>query len=103
MRILIAAVSLALLAGCSTYGKPVTQAQLDDIKQGTTTKEDLIGSFGPPLMVTKNSDGTQIMSWGYAKVGFAGSSYKNQGLSVVLDASGKVSSFTTTETGSPYQ
>ncbi len=101
-RLLILAAAFVLTA-CSTYGKPVTQEQLDKIERGVTTRGDLVSSFGAPLMVTKNSDGTEIMSWGYAKVGFAGSSYKNQGLSVVLDASGKVSSYTTTETGNPYQ
>ena len=94
-------VAVCLLAACSTYGKPVTQAQLDQIQQGVTTKDDLLSSFGKPLTVTKNSDGTQIMSWGYAKVGFAGSSYSNQALSVVLDSSGKVASFTSSDTSNP--
>lgn len=94
-------VAVCLLAACSTFGKPVTRAQLDQIQQGVTTKDDLLSSFGKPLTVTKNSDGTQIMSWGYAKVGFAGSSYSNQALSVVLDSSGKVVSFTSSDTSTP--
>jgi len=95
--------AVALLAACTTYGKPVTQDQLDAIKQGVTTREDLLSSFGKPLATARNSDGSQVMSWGYAKVGFAGSSYRNQALSVVLDSSGKVVSYTTTETANPYQ
>lgn len=92
------------LAACATqYGRPVTQGQLDQIKQGVTTENELIGSFGKPLAKSRNSDGTQVMSWGYAKVGFVGSSYSNQALSVILDSSGKVVSFTTTETANPYQ
>lgn len=101
MKKVFTLVAVCLLAACSTFGKPVTQAQLDQIQQGVTTKDDLLRSFGKPLTVTKNSDGTQIMSWGYAKVGFAGSSYSNQALSVVLDSSGKVTSFTSSDTSTP--
>ena len=101
MKKVFTLVAVCLLAACSTFGKPVTQAQLDQIQQGVTTKDDLLSSFGKPLSVTKNSDGTQIMSWGYAKVGFAGSSYSNQALSVVLDSSGKVTSFTSSDTSTP--
>lgn len=104
MRKIFVLLAACVLASCATqYGKPVTQAQLDQIKQGVTTKNDLLSSFGNPLTTSSNSDGTQIMSWGYAKVGFAGSSYSNQALSVIIDSSGKVVSFTTTETTNPYQ
>lgn len=91
------------LSACTTYGTPITDAKVSQIKQGVTTKDDLLSRFGKPLAVARNSDGTQVMSWGYAKVGFAGSSYSNQALSVILDGSGKVLSFTTSETGNPYQ
>ncbi|WP_145186127.1 hypothetical protein [Pseudomonas sp. URMO17WK12:I11] len=103
MKKFVTLLAACVLAACTTYGKPVTQAQLDQIKQGVTTKEELLSSFGKPLASTRNSDGTQILSWGYAKVGFAGSSYANQGLSVVLDADGKVVSYTTTEMSNPYR
>lgn len=104
MKKIIMLAAACLLAACSTqYGKPVTEAQLDAIKQGVTTKDDLLASFGPPLATARNSDGTQVMSWGHAKVGFAGSSYSNQALSVILDSSGKVVSFTTTDMANPYR
>lgn len=92
-----------LIAACSTYGRPVTQEQLDLIKKGETTQADLMSSLGSPLVIARNSDGGQVMSWAYAKVGFAGSSYTNQSLTVTLDPSGKVSSYTTTDTGNPYR
>lgn len=104
MRKIVMLVAACALAACATqYGKPVTQEQLDQIKQGVTTKSDLVSSFGSPLTTSRSSDGTQIMSWGYAKVGFAGSSYSNQALTVILDSSGKVISYTTTDTASPYR
>ncbi|MGF6595200.1 hypothetical protein [Pseudomonas sp. 2835] len=103
MQKIIILIAACLIAACTTYGKPVTDAQLAAIKQGVTTKGELLASFGPPLATARNSDGTQVMSWGYAHVGFAGSSYKNQALSVILDASGKVVSYTTTDTANPYR
>lgn len=91
-----------VLAACTTqYGNPITDSQLAQIKKGETTKSQLLSALGQPLTTARNSDGTQIMSWGYAKVGFAGSSYRNQGLSVILDENGKVVSYTTTDTASP--
>ncbi|MCO7575353.1 MULTISPECIES: hypothetical protein [Pseudomonas chlororaphis group] len=103
MKKIITLIAACIVSACTTYGKPVTDAQLDAIKQGVTTKDDLLASFGQPLATARNSDGTQVMSWGYAHVGFAGSSYKNQALSVILDASGKVVSYTTTDMANPYQ
>lgn len=103
MKKVMTLLAACVLAACTTYGKPVTQAQLDQIKQGVTTKEELLTSFGKPLASTRNSDGTQVLSWGYTKVGFAGSSYANQGLSVVLGADGKVVSYTTTDMSNPYK
>ena len=103
MNRILTLVAACLLSACSTHGKPVTQAQLDQIKQGVTTREELLGSFGNPLAVARNSDGTEAMSWGYSQIGFAWTSYKNQALSVVLDSSGKVVSYTTSETANPYQ
>lgn len=104
MKKIITLIAACLMSACATqYGQPVTDAQLDAIKQGVTTKDDLLATFGKPLATARNSDGSQVMSWGYAHVGFAGSSYKNQALSVILDASGKVVSYTTTDTGNPYR
>lgn len=103
MKRIVPLLAAAFISACTTYGKPVTDAQLDAIKQGITTKDELLASFGPPLATARNSDGTQVLSWGYAHVGFAGSSYKNQALSVILDSSGKVVSYTTTNTANPYK
>lgn len=103
MKKILTIIAACVLSACTTYGKPVTDAQLNAIKKGVTTKEELLESFGQPLAVSRNSDGTQVMSWGYAHVGFAGSSYKNQALSVILDASGKVVSYTTTDMANPYR
>lgn len=103
MKKIITLIAACAISACATYGKPVTDAQLDSIKQGVTTKGDLLATFGQPLATARNSDGTQVMSWGYSHVGFGGSNYKNQALSVILDASGKVVSYTTTDMANPYR
>ncbi|MGQ3824196.1 MULTISPECIES: hypothetical protein [Pseudomonas] len=104
MRTLSIILASLVLSACTTqYGNPITDSQLAQIKKGETTKAQLLSSFGQPLATARNSDGTQVMSWGHAKVGFAGSSYKNQGLSVILDENGKVVSYTTTDMASPYR
>jgi len=93
---LITAALIVLLSACSTYGTPITQDKLAGIKQGETTRSEAVAILGQPLATTSNSDGTQVLSWGYSRVGFAGSSVKSQGLSVILDARGIVKSYSIT-------
>ena len=74
MRTLSIILASLVLSACTTqYGNPITDSQLAQIKKGETTKAQLLSSFGQPLATARNSDGTQVMSWGHAKVGFAGS------------------------------
>lgn len=94
MRKLIAVTALfAVLAGCASSGHKITQGQIDQIVQGQTTQDDLIAIFGPPMGEQYNSDGTRVLTWAYAYVGFAGVGTEAQGLSVVLGPDGKVSGF----------
>jgi len=101
MRKILIAAALILAAGCASHGRPITQAQIDQIEEGKTTKQELLASFGKPVVTSRNSDGTEIIGWAYAKVGFAGSSYQNQSLTVTLDPQGKVLRYTTSEVGDP--
>lgn len=101
-KICVFVVALLLTACATTGGSPISQQQVEAIKQGQTTREDLLSAFGKPLVRSKNSDGTEILSWGYAKVGFAGSSYENQSLSVIFGPDGKVVSYTTSQMANPY-
>jgi len=88
-----------LISACSTYGQPVTQAQLAQIKKGETTQADLLSEFGKPVSVTRNLDGSQVMTWAYVHVGLAGYNYKNQSFAVTLDPQGKVTNYTQTDAG----
>lgn len=99
MRILIALALIAALVGCATSGKKITQAQLDQVVSGKTTRSDLIGLFGPPTTEVFNSDGTQVLALVYAHVGFMGIGTEAQGLSMIIGPDGTVNGYS--RTGSP--
>lgn len=101
MRKILIAAALILTAGCASHGRPITKAQIDQIEEGKTTKQDLLASFGRPVVTSRNSDGSEIIGWAYAKVGFAGSSYENQSITVTLDPQGKVLNYTTSDISDP--
>ncbi|HEY0289882.1 MAG TPA: hypothetical protein VGC62_23215 [Pseudomonas sp.] len=102
IKMLVIAAAMVLAACATTGGHPISQQQIEAIKQGQTTRDDLLSVFGKPLVRSKNSDGTEVLAWGYAKVGFAGSSYENQSLSVIFGPDGKVVSYTTSQIANPY-
>ncbi|MNQ84260.1 hypothetical protein D3C85_993820 [compost metagenome] len=90
-----AAIVLAL-AGCATSGTKITQGQLNQVVSGQTTHSDLVRLFGPPTSEVYSSDGTQVMGWGYAHVGFAGIGTEIQGVSMIIGPDGTVSGYTRT-------
>ncbi len=58
---------LIFLPGCATCGKIIDQDKISQIKQGTTTEQEVIQLLGNPYMKTLNSDGKTIMLYHYAK------------------------------------
>lgn len=99
-RILLLAL-VCTLSACSTFGRPITQAQLGQIVPGVTTEADLVKSLGSPLLVVEDSYEKEIMSWGYRRSGFAGIGFKVQSLVVTFDTKGKVQDFMMTEKTEP--
>lgn len=91
----IVVIALAL-AGCATSGTKITQGQLNQVVSGQTTRSDLVRLFGPPTSEVYGSDGTQVMGWGYAHVGFAGIGTEIQGVSMITGPDGTVSGYTRT-------
>lgn len=85
-----------LLVACASSGKPISQSNIDQIVQGETTRSELVSMFGSPMSETVNSDGSVILTWAYAYVGFAGVGTETQGLSVVIGPDGRVVSHTKT-------
>ena len=96
MRTFVAVIALAALIGCATSGRKITQAQLDQVVSGQTTRSELIALFGPPTSEVYSSDGSQILGWGYAHVGFMGTNTEVQGVSMVIGADGTVTGYTRT-------
>lgn len=94
MRWMILALALA---GCVTsYGTPIQQASVDQIQVGQTSRQDVVGMFGPPIAVSRNHDGSEILSWAYASTGLT-SRRVTQTLTVTFDQGGTVSDFTQSE------
>lgn len=102
MRHIVALFASLVLAGCVTqHGTPITQDQIAQIKQGATTKTDLLSLLGRPISSAQNSDGTEVVTWSYARV--APGVYENQAITVILAADGTVASYTVSNIGSPYR
>lgn len=99
MKTILILTAAVLLSACASHGQPITQEQVARVVEGQTTRDELIASFGPPTVVTRNSGGGEILSWGHAKIGFAGSSYKNQTMTAVIGPDGKVVSYSTSDIG----
>jgi hypothetical protein len=96
MRTIIALAIILTMTACATSGRKITQDQLAQVVSGQTTRVDLIAMFGPPTSEVYSSDGTQILGWGYAHVGFMGTNTEVQGVSMVIGADGIVTGYTRT-------
>ncbi|MHC4661176.1 MAG: hypothetical protein ACYS8W_05755 [Planctomycetota bacterium] len=60
----IALAFIAILAcGCSTtqvkIGKKISAADINGIEKGTTTRAEIIGKFGAPASIMRNSEGVE--------------------------------------------
>ncbi len=74
-----------LIAGCASSGKEMSQANLDKIIVGTTTKNQMIQMFGSPLSQSYGTEGKLSMIWYYVYVGPFGTGMQNQNLAVLFD------------------
>lgn len=101
MRILLVSFLLAVLSACATVGKPISDEDVRSIKVGETTASVLYARFGKPLYTSRSSDGSQVLSWGYAHINpYAGKNI-NKSLAVIMSDDDTVSSFTVTDMGTP--
>lgn len=90
MRSVFLLLMAVTLAGCATSGSRISQSQMDRIVTGQTTRDEMISVFGPPNTETVNADGSSVLGWGYAHIGFAGIGTEVQGMAVVINPEGKV-------------
>ena len=101
MRILYTCALTLILSGCAASGQKVTQQQIDQVQAGRTTTAQLIDLFGEPNTRVYNSDGSQILAWGYAYVGFAGIGTEVQSVSMIIGPDGTVQGYSRSGTN-PY-
>ena len=64
-----------------------------DLRTGGSFGKQLIDLFGEPNTRVYNSDGSQILAWGYAYVGFAGIGTEMQSVSMVIGPDGTVQGY----------
>ena len=97
------------LIGCATatniVGRPISQENVDRIKTGKTTKEDILLWFGEPFSTTKDDQGNITFVYSYLNtsatcgVGNCDSNTQQQTLIVFIGSNGKVSKFQNTTGG----
>lgn len=85
---------LLSLTGCAHVGEPIDQLAVSQIVKGKTTKAELLDMFGPPLVVSSNSDNTETLAWSHVSIGAFGSGYQQQSFTAVLNEAGVVTSYT---------
>ncbi len=55
------------LVGCSTYGRKVDQSNLEKIKKGETTREEVLQLIGSPDQIMKDGNGNITMHYMYVR------------------------------------
>jgi outer membrane protein assembly factor BamE (lipoprotein component of BamABCDE complex) len=112
-QILIAFICLVLV-GCATTGTKIDQNKIGQIKEGVTTKEEVIALMGKPFMQNLTSDGKIVMMYQYAKIKnraanfipvvnvlSGGMDMKQQTFQVIIDKNDVVEKYIFTDTDSP--
>ena len=111
-KILLTVLFLGLV-GCATSGKPIERDKLSQIKEGVTTKEEVINLLGKPEMISLTSDAKEIMMYTHFDYKMRASSFipivglmiggadmKQQVLQILIDKDGKVEKFIFNDSGS---
>ena len=92
----VVVVATMVVAGCASTGKEIQQADIQKIVPGTTTKDEMLTMFGPPLSQSFGTEGKMTMLWHYnyynSFSGFMGS-LRVQTLTVLFDQQDKVERF----------
>ena len=79
--------ALFTLSGCVSAGREFDFAKAShEIRNGVTTKADLVGWFGKPYRTKKADGGGERIIWQHTKVGFAVGVVEQTELLAVTDA-----------------
>lgn len=90
---ILAAVSFLAIAGCASSGTKIDQANIQKIRPGATTKQQMIEMFGQPLSQSYGTEGKLSMLWHYVYVGPFGTGMKQQNLAVLFDQQDRVEKY----------
>jgi YD repeat-containing protein len=68
--------SAALLSGCASSGKQVTDAQAGQFEQGKATQQDVVAKLGPPSMISGVApDGSHSIAYSYSRAEMRAASF----------------------------
>ena len=81
------------VASCASSGNKISQSQIDQIKIGETTFNQMVEIFGSPVGQGYGSEGHLTANWMYVYVGPFGSGMEQQVLAVYFDDKDKVQKY----------
>lgn len=94
----ITAIFFFAVAGCASSGKQIEQTNIQKIAPGSTTKQQMLEMFGPPLSQSFGTEGKLTMLWHYVYVGPFGTGMKQQNLAVLFDQQERVEKYNLVDT-----
>ena len=69
-------IAAALLAGCTSYGTEITEAQASQFEKGKSTEEDVVAKLGrPSAMSALLPDGSHGITYSYSRLQMSAASY----------------------------
>lgn len=109
MKSIIVMFVFAVLSGCVSAGRPIDQNAVSQIKEGISTKDDVVRLMGQPYQISKRSGGLTEFTYVFVQASPKASSFipvigafvgganvSQQTLVVAFDDSNTVKSFTST-------
>lgn len=112
MRFVWVGCAALALCGCAASGVQVSEEQAQSFQIGKATYADVVGSLGPPTVVSSQSNGNRIAVYSYAAVQsrpqnfipyvgplVAGYDSKSSAVTFTFDARGVLTNMTSTQTG----
>lgn len=91
---LVGVVGLSVaVASCASSGNKISQSQIDQIKIGETTFNQMVEIFGAPVGQSYGSEGHLTANWMYIYVGPFGTGMQQQVLAVYFDENNKVQKY----------
>ncbi len=68
MRIMTVFLALCFIVGCMSYGRKIDTYNIDKIKKGETTKNEVVSLIGSPDQIISDGMGNTIMQYTYIRV-----------------------------------